>query len=278
MECFDDLLRQALREDIGCGDATTLSVVPPENRAEAVVFGRERFTLSGSRVFRRVFELLDEGVRVESFFRDGDVVEANAVVLKLEGPARSLLTGERTALNFLQRLCGVATLTRAMVDAVSGTPCTILDTRKTTPLWRGFEKAAVEHGGGKNHRFGLFDGILIKDNHIAAAGGVGMAVRRARANAAHTLKVEVEVEDLDQLEEAIGAGADIVLLDNFSVERLKEAVKVAGGRVLLEASGGVTLDRVGAMAATGVDFISCGALTHSARAIDITMEFHHRGA
>lgn len=275
MERFDGLLRRALQEDIGCGDATTLAVVPAENRAEAVVFGRERFTLSGSGVFRRVFELLDEEVRIESFFRDGDIVEANATVFRLAGSARSLLTGERTALNFLQRLCGVATLTRAMVDAVSGTSCRILDTRKTTPLWRGLEKAAVEHGGGRNHRFGLFDGILIKDNHIAVAGSVGKAVRRARANAPHTLKIEVEVEDLEGLEEAIGAEADIVLLDNFSLESLQTAVKVAGGRVLLEASGGVTLDRVGAMAAAGVDFISCGALTHSARAIDLTMEFHY---
>lgn len=276
MEHFDSLLRQALQEDIGCGDATTLSVVSPECHAHAVVFGREAFTLSGSAVFRGVFELLDRSVRIESFFQDGDVVEANAVVFRLEGAARSLLTGERTALNFLQRLCGVATLTRTMVDAVSGTSCQILDTRKTTPLWRELEKAAVAHGGGKNHRFGLFDGILIKDNHIAAAGGVGKAVRRALANAPHTLRVEAEVENLEQLEEAIEAGADIVLLDNFSVEGLQAAVKAARGRVLLEASGGVTLDRVGAIAETGVDFISCGALTHSARAIDLTMEFHCR--
>jgi len=277
MDQMDGLFRLALLEDIGNADVTTQSVVPADRKANAVVFARERFVLSGSAVFRKIFELVDPEVRIESLFADGELIEPGVPVFKLDGPARALLTGERTALNFLQRLSGIATLTRAMVDAISGASCRLLDTRKTTPLWRRLEKEAVAHGGGTNHRFGLYDGILIKDNHIAAAGGVGEAVRRARANAPHMLRIEIEVEDLKQLEEAIGAGADIVMLDNFSMEGLRAAVSAAGGRVLLEVSGGITLETIGAIAKTGVDFISSGALTHSARAIDLTMEFHVAG-
>jgi nicotinate-nucleotide pyrophosphorylase (carboxylating) len=194
-------------------------------------------------------------------------------VFKLTGAMQALLTGERLALNLLQRLSGVATLTRLMVEAMSGTSCRLLDTRKTTPLWRALEKEAVRHGGGANHRFGLYDGVLIKDNHIAAVGGVREAVQRARQRVSHTLKIEVEVENLQELEIAISAGADVILLDNFSLEDLKTAVAVTSGRCLLEASGGVTLERIRAIAETGVNFISCGALTHSARAIDVSMEF-----
>lgn len=271
----DSLLRSALREDIGNGDATTLCTVAPDKAAIATVFGREPFVLSGSRVFRRTFELLDPTVQVESFCADGDRAEPEVPVFRLCGPARSILTGERTALNFLQRLCGIATLTRTMADAIAGTGARLLDTRKTTPLLRVFEKEAVRHGGGENHRFGLFDGILIKDNHIAAAGGVGAAVCRARTGAHHMLKIEVEVESLDGLDEAIQAGADIVLLDNFSTEMLRAAVMAAGGRVILEASGGITLQNIRSVAETGVHFISSGSLTHSARAIDLTMEFQY---
>jgi nicotinate-nucleotide pyrophosphorylase (carboxylating) len=273
MDRTDFLLRLALEEDIGPGDVTARTTVGPEARGRASVFGREPFVLSGSRPFRRIFELLDPSVAVDARFRDGASIGPNAVVFALEGPARSLLTGERTALNFLQRLCGIATLTRKMAEAIAGTGCVLLDTRKTTPLWRSFEKEAVLHGGGKNHRFGLFDGILIKDNHLAAAGGVGQAVRLARASAPHTLKIEVEVETLAQLEEALSAGADVVLLDNFSPGLLKEAVRLTGRRALLEASGGITLQNIREIAQTGVDFISSGAITHSARAIDLTMEF-----
>lgn len=276
MNYTDELLRQALLEDIGNGDVTTLSVIAPEQESGAVVFGREPFVLSGSLVFQRVFELLDPDVRVEALFRDGDRVAANATVFRLEGRARSILTGERTALNFIQRLCGIATLTRKMADAIAGTGASLLDTRKTTPLWRQLEKTAVRDGGGRNHRFGLSDGILIKDNHIAAAGGVGEAVRRARRAAPHTLKIEVEVENLAQLEEALEAKADIVLLDNFSTDLMRRAVEMGKGRVLFEASGGITFETVRAIAETGVDFISSGALTHSARAIDLTMEFSYK--
>ena len=270
---IDELFRLALLEDIGSGDATTLSIIPPGLEASAVVFGREPFILSGSKPFRRIFELLDPEIRIECPFPDGDRIEPNVAVFRLEGRVRTLLTGERTALNFAQRLSGIATLTRKMSEAVAGTGCQLLDTRKTTPLWRSLEKEAVRHGGGRNHRFGLADGILIKDNHIAAAGGIKEAVRRAREGAPHTLRIEIEVESIGQLDEAIAAGADIVLLDNFSLDMLREAVAIGKGRVVLEASGGVSLETVRAIAETGVDFVSCGALTHSARAIDLTMEF-----
>ncbi len=269
----DQLLRMALAEDLGSGDITTFATIAAELKGGAVVFGREPFVLSGSGPFQRVFELLDPEIKIESLFCDGTLIEPGTTVFKMEGKVAALLGGERTALNLVQRLSGIATLTRKMVETIGEAPCRLLDTRKTTPLWRSLEKEAVRHGGGKNHRFGLSDGILIKDNHIAAAGGVAPSVRRARQHAPHTLRIEVEVESIEQLREAITAGADIVLLDNFSLAMLKEAVAVTGGRVLLEASGGVTLDTVGAIAATGVDFVSCGALTHSARAIDLTMEF-----
>ena len=270
---MDKLFRLALFEDIGSGDVTTLCVIPAGQRGSAVVFGREPFVLSGSKPFRRIFELLDPEIRIERPFADGERIAPNVPVFRIEGRARTLLTGERTALNFAQRLCGIASLTRKMADAIEGTGCRLLDTRKTTPLWRGLEKEAVRHGGGANHRFGLADGVLIKDNHIAAAGGIKEAVRRAREGAPHTLRIEVEVENLTELDEAISAGADIVLLDNFSLDMLRSAAAIGKGRVTLEASGGVSLETVRAIAETGVDFVSCGALTHSARAIDLTMEF-----
>ncbi len=270
---MDKLFRLALIEDIGSGDVTTLCVIPAGQRGSAVVFGREPFVLSGSKPFRRIFELLDPEIRIECPFADGERIAPNIPIFRIEGPVRTLLTGERTALNFAQRLCGIASLTRKMADAIEGTGCRLLDTRKTTPLWRGLEKEAVRHGGGANHRFGLADGVLIKDNHIAAAGSIKEAVRRAREGAPHTLRIEVEVENLTELDEAISAGADIVLLDNFSLDMLRSAAAIGKGRVALEASGGVSLETVRAIAETGVDFVSCGALTHSARAIDLTMEF-----
>lgn len=276
MECWDSLLQLAIQEDLGHGDVTCEAVVEPDLEGSAEAVGREPFVLSGSYAFRRIFELVDPSVAVECLFLDGDRIEAGVPVFRIQGRVRSLLTAERTALNLLQRLCGVATLTRRMVDALAGTQCRLLDTRKTTPLWRGLEKEAVRHGGGTNHRFGLSDGILIKDNHIAAVGSVGEAVRRARRKACHLLKIEVEVENLEELAEALGAGADIVLLDNFPLDLLREAVVQNGGRALLEASGGVTLDRVRAIGETGVDFVSCGALTHSARAIDLSLEYSSR--
>lgn len=272
MDRLDFLLTLAVQEDLGHGDVTSQSTVEPDVTGRAVVFGREPFVLSGLDPLERIFGIVDPGVVVERCFHEGMWIQANVPVCRLEGRLRSLLTAERTALNLLQRLCGVATLTRRMADTLAGTSCRLLDTRKTMPLWRELEKRAVRHGGGANHRFGLYDGVLIKDNHVAAAGGVGEAIRRARRNVPHTLKIEVEVENLHELEEALQAGADIVLLDNFSLDMLRKAVARSRGQVLLEASGGVTLETVRSIAETGVDFVSCGALTHSARAIDMSME------
>ena len=276
MEQLDSLLCSAIQEDLGYRDVTSEAVIDAGREGRAVILGREPFVLSGSYPFQRVFQLVDPAVTVECFFEDGARVQPDIPVFAVEGRLRSLLSAERTALNLLQRLSGVATLTRQMVDAIAATSCRLLDTRKTTPLWRALEKAAVRHGGGDNHRFGLFDGVLIKDNHVAAAGGVTQAVRRARRNAPHTLKIEVEVDTLAQLDEALEAGADIILLDNFTLEMTRRAVAVTRGRALLEASGGVVLETVRAIAETGVDLVSCGALTHSARAIDISMELSLR--
>lgn len=272
MEWLDFLLRSAIQEDLGYRDVTSEAVIEADHVGRAVVLGREPFVLSGSHPCQRIFQLVDQDIRIECFFRDGEKIQPDIPVFAIEGRVRSLLSAERTALNLLQRLSGVATLTRQMVEAISGTSCKLLDTRKTTPLWRSLEKQAVRHGGGTNHRFGLSDGVLIKDNHVAAAGGVREAVQRARKSAPHTLKIEVEVESLEQFEEALEAAVDIVLLDNFTIDMMRQAVAVNRGRALLEVSGGVVLKTVRAIAETGVDLISCGALTHSARAIDISME------
>jgi len=262
---------------MGHGDVTTDSVVEPETLGRAVVFGREPFVLSGGETFRRVFELLDSSVAVEAFFQNGEKIQPGVPVFAVEGSARTLLKGERPALNFLQRLCGIATVTQEMTQVLAGLPCRLLDTRKTTPLWRMLEKQAVKDGGGWNHRFGLFDGVLIKDNHIVAAGGIRVAIEKARMRAPHTLRIEVEVDNLEQFDVALEAGADVILLDNFSLDMLREAVRRNAGRALLEASGGVVLEKVRAIAETGVNMISCGALTHSARAIDLTMEMEFAG-
>jgi nicotinate-nucleotide pyrophosphorylase (carboxylating) len=269
---LDERLRLALQEDVGPGDVTTQATVPADRVGEARAVVRGPCVLSGLTVFSRVFSLVDHTLQIRSSCRDGDRVEADTVVSIVQGALASILTAERTALNLLQRLCGIATLTDRLVQAVAGTRCRILDTRKTTPLWRDLEKAAVRHGGGQNHRFGLFDGILIKDNHLAAAGGVRPAIERARRAAPHTLRVEVEVDSLEQLREALEAGADVIMLDNFSVDQVRRGVELAAGRALLEVSGGITLETARAYAETGVDFISVGALTHSAPAVDISLE------
>jgi nicotinate-nucleotide pyrophosphorylase (carboxylating) len=269
---LDRLLWMALEEDLGHGDITTSAVVGTEATGCAVVVGREDFVLSGSFPFQRVFQLLDPGTIVKNLFADGTWVSADVPALEIHGLLAVILSGERLALNLLQRFSGVATLTRRMADALKGTSCRLLDTRKTTPLWRQMEKQAVRHGGGYNHRFGLADGVIIKDNHIVAAGGIRKAIERVRGLAPHTLRIEVEVDTLEQLREALDVGVDVVLLDNFTPEALREAVVFNRKRALLEASGGVTLENIQVIAGTGVDFISSGALTHSARAIDISLE------
>jgi nicotinate-nucleotide pyrophosphorylase (carboxylating) len=255
-----------LAEDVGDGDATTLSVVGEDAVCEARILVKEPGILSGLAAAAAVFEAL--GARLEPCAADGHQVEPGTVA-RVEGPARAVLTGERLALNLIGRLSGIATLTRHYVDAVDGTGATILDTRKTTPGLRDLEKQAVRVGGGTNHRFGLDDGVLIKDNHLRLAPSIADAVRRARSTG---LPVEVECDTLDQVGEALAAGADRILLDNMSPDELRAAVSLAAGRIELEASGGVSLETVRAIAETGVDFISVGALTHSARALDVSLE------
>jgi len=266
------LIDLALEEDLGLGDATSEATIDAAARATGRFLAKDDLVVAGTAVAARVFERLGAACRFDA--ADGARVAKGAFFGTAEGPARALLAAERTALNFLQRLSGVATATRACADALAagGGRTRLLDTRKTTPGWRRLEKDAVRAGGGVNHRFSLGDGILVKDNHVAACGGVAEAVRRARARGSAMLKVEVEVVDLAGLEEAIAAGADIVLLDNMDDAALSEAVRRAKGRVLLEASGNMTQERLPRVAATGVDFVSMGAITHSARAVDISFE------
>lgn len=267
----------ALAEDVGSGDATTISTVPEEAQAIAAMVAREPLVVAGLPLAQETFRQVGGKIRFRDTAPEGTHLEAKASLMEIEGPARTLLTAERVALNFVQRLSGVATLTRRFVEAVSGTKARILDTRKTTPGWRRFEKYAVACGGGQNHRFGLFDLVLIKDNHLAALrdakpNPIEAAVRRAREQFP-SLQVEVEADRLDQVEQALSAGADIILLDNMSVEDLRQAVSMSKGRAKLEASGGVNLETVRGIAETGVDYISVGALTHSARAVDIALDF-----
>jgi nicotinate-nucleotide pyrophosphorylase (carboxylating) len=267
------VVRAALAEDLGrAGDVTAQACIDAEARLSVVFAARRPGAIAGLACARLALAELDPAARFEPLVADGAQVAAGAALARAEGNARAILSAERTALNLLGRLSGVATLTRAFVDAVAGTRTKIVDTRKTTPGLRHLEKYAVRCGGGVNHRFGLDDAILIKDNHIAACGGVGEAVRRARAAAGHLMKVEVEVDGLDQLEEALAHGPDVVMLDNFSLADLRAAVARTAGRASLEASGGVNLDTVAAIAATGVDVISVGALTHSASVLDIGLD------
>jgi nicotinate-nucleotide pyrophosphorylase (carboxylating) len=267
-----DLVRRALEEDVGPGDVTSRACLSAEQAARAVIVAREPGVLSGLEAAREVFRQVNPEIEFRGLLGEGDAFAAEYRLSAMAGPARDLLIAERVALNFLQRLCGVATLTRRYVEAIAGTGARIVDTRKTTPGLRRLEKAAVRAGGGHNHRFGLYDGVLIKDNHLLAAGGITAAVQAARVTAHQLLKIEVEIDRLDQLEEALAADADLVLLDNMSVEDLAEAVRRTAGRAQLEASGGVSLETVAAIAATGVDFISVGRLTHSVPAVDLSME------
>ena len=266
------LIDLALEEDLLLGDATSEATIPHEETGKGTFLAKEDLVLAGTAVVERVFERL--GALCTFDREDGHRVARGETFGKASGPVRALLAAERTALNFLQRLSGVATATRRASDALlaGGATTRLLDTRKTTPGWRMIEKEAVRAGGGKNHRFSLGDGILIKDNHVAACGGVAEAVKRARRRAGAMLKIEVEGVDLPGLDEAIAAGADIVLLDNMDDATIGAAVKRAAGRVLLEASGNMTLERLPRVAATGVDFVSMGAVTHSARAVDVSFE------
>ena len=271
------MVKMALREDVGAGDVTTLAVVPPLAQTTAMMIAREPLTVAGLEMAELTFRECGKGITLTRHATDGEAVGKGRVLLKISGAAGPILTGERVALNFVQRLSGVATLTALYVAAVEGTRAQILDTRKTIPGLRRLEKYAVACGGGKNHRMGLYDQILIKDNHVATLAGesdkpIALAVRRAREAHPH-LKIEVEADTLAQVQEAVEAGANIILLDNMSVDQLREAITLIRGRAKTEASGGVNLETVRAVAETGVDFISVGALTHSARSVDIALDF-----
>jgi len=271
MIMIDRLIEQALLEDIHTGDITTLAVVPGRRPATARLIAKEELVVAGLATVERVFKRLDPDSAFSTGLTDGDRVPVGTIMAVVAGDAATLLQGERVALNLLQRMCGIATLTSRFVSSVTGTRARIVDTRKTTPGLRQLEKYAVRVGGGINHRTGLYDGVLIKENHIAAAGGITEAIRRARAYIPHTLKIEIETETLTQVDEALAAGADIIMLDNMSLDEIRTAVTVIAGRALIEASGGVNLESVRAIAETGVDIISVGALTHSPRAMDISM-------
>ena len=268
---IDSLIRLALAEDIGSGDKTTGLLVDGHARGRARVIAKEDLVAAGFVPFERVFTFLSASVVCRFLKDEGSVVHKGETLAELEGPFATLLTGERTALNFMQRLCGIATLTRQYVEKLKPYKAVLLDTRKTTPGWRVLEKEAVRYGGGTNHRMGLFDALLIKENHIAACGGITAAVAKARSQLSPLLSVEVEVRNFDELQEALAAGPDVIMLDNMSLADMKKAVEITAGRVPLEASGNVTLETLAAIAETGVDFISSGAITHSARAVDISM-------
>lgn len=269
-----DAVAAALAEDFGlAGDITTAATMPAEAMARGVIAARRPGVVAGLDVAAEAFAQVDPAILFEPALADGARIEAGAVVARVEGPARGLLGAERVALNFLGLMSGVATLTRRFVDAVEGTGARIVCTRKTVPGLRALQKYAVRAGGGHNHRFGLYDAVLIKDNHIAAAGGVGAAVAAAKRHVGHMVRIEVEVTDLGELDAALAAGADIVLLDNMDLAMLAEAVGRCRGRAVTEASGGVTLDTVRAIAATGVDLVSVGALTHSAPVLDLGLDF-----
>ena len=268
----DPILLSALREDISSEDVTTNAVMPTAIPGTVDLLCKEEGVIAGLPIFARVFALLDPEVKVTFFCQEGDAVSKGQRLAVVQGDIRVLLSGERVALNFLQRMSGIATYTRAVADRLKGARTKLLDTRKTTPNLRLLEKYAVRVGGGHNHRFNLSDGVLLKDNHIAAAGGVKEAVAMAKAYAPFVRKIEVEVENLDMLRQAVEAGADIIMLDNMTHEEMKESLSLIQGRAETECSGNVTLDNVAALADLGVDYISCGALTHSAPILDLSLK------
>ena len=271
----DELILQALREDISSEDVTTNAVMPAPKKGEAQLICKQDGVLAGLFVFRRVFELLDDGIDVRFFFSDGDAVKKGDLIGTVAGDIRAILSGERTALNYLQRMSGIATYTNSVAKLLEGSGVKLLDTRKTTPGMRIFEKYAVKAGGGHNHRYNLSDGVLLKDNHIGAAGGVKEAVRMAKDYAPFVRKIEVECETLPMVKDAVEAGADIIMLDNMVVDEMKEAVALIGGRAQIECSGNVTKENIGHYLSLGVDYISSGALTHSAPILDVSLKGLH---
>ncbi len=265
-----DLLNRAFREDIGSGDLTTIYSVPPKKVGSGRLLAKEAGVLAGIHLAARTFSYLDQSVQCKCMFKDGDTIILGDVVMTVDGPLQAILSSERIALNLLQHLSGIASQTARWVEEINDFPTQLTDTRKTAPGLRMFEKYAVQLGGGRNHRLALDGGIMIKDNHIIAAGSISAAVQAVRNKAPFTLRIEVEITSLGELQEALIAGADIIMLDNMNIEEIKQAVKITAGRALLEASGNVTFSRLKEIAATGVDYISCGALTHSVRALDFS--------
>ena len=271
----DELIKLALREDITSEDITTNSVMPEYQKGAVQLICKQDGVIAGLEVFKRVFDLLDDTFEIKFYFKDGDAVKKGDLVADLTGDIRALLSGERTALNYLQRMSGIATYTNGIARLLTGKKTKLLDTRKTTPNMRIFEKYAVKVGGGCNHRYNLSDGILLKDNHIGAAGSVRRAVEMAREYAPFVRKIEIEVENLDMVREAADAGADIIMLDNMDVDTMKEAIKIIDGRAQTECSGNVTRENVDKLVDIGVDFISSGALTHSAPVLDLSLKNLH---
>ncbi len=274
MDMIDQIIRLALFEDSGLGDVTTESILPEPKTGTGIIVAKQDFVLAGMDVARQVFSIVDPDIRCDLAFKDGQFIKSGDVILEAKGDLLGLLKGERVALNFLQRLSGVATLTREFVDTLNTPNVRLVDTRKTTPGWRALEKDAVRAGGGFNHRFALYDGILIKDNHIAVAGSIEKAVALVRARTSHLMKIEVEVSNMDEVKQAVTACAEVIMLDNMTTDAMAEAVGYIKGRAVVEASGNVSLSTLNAIAATGVDVISCGALTHQARSVDLSMRIN----
>lgn len=268
----DELILMALREDISSEDITTNSVMREKKNGRVQLICKQDGIVAGLHIFKRTFELLDENISVKMYFKDGDSVKNKDIIAEIEGDVRVLLSGERTALNFLQRMSGIATYTNNVVKLLEGSSVKLLDTRKTTPNMRIFEKYAVKMGGGYNHRYNLSDGILLKDNHINAAGGVAEAIKMAKEYTSFVRKIEVEVENLEMMKEALDAGADIIMLDNMTPEMMKKAVTMAAGKAETECSGNITKENIKTVIETGVDYISSGALTHSAPILDVSLK------
>jgi nicotinate-nucleotide pyrophosphorylase (carboxylating) len=271
MHSIEELIQLALKEDIGPGDITTDNLVAPGTRGRGTIVAKQDLVVAGLLVAEKVFKALEPQIDFNALYADGDGIPAGSTVVRIDGTLGTLLKGERTALNFLQRLSGIATQAHAFVGEVAGTAVKLVDTRKTTPGWRVLEKYAVRVGGAHNHRMGLYDGVLIKDNHIAVSGGIANAVKKARQQASHLVKVEVEAATFEEVKEALAAGAEIIMLDNMDLGQIRQAVRLIDKKALVEASGNVTRGRLKELAQTGVDLISIGALTHSAVAVDLSM-------
>ena len=272
MNSIQHLIEIALKEDIGSGDITTDNLIDPQLKGKGLIIAKESLVVAGLNVAKQVFQYLDSEVIFKSEYDDGDFVKKGDMLVNVEGRLRALLSGERTALNFLQHLSGISTLVRSYVNEISDKNIRLVDTRKTTPGLRGLEKYAVRVGGAYNHRIGLYDGVLIKDNHIAAFGGIKKAIDHIRSQVSHLLKIEVEVSDLDQVKEALESKADVIMLDNMTIKQIKEATAFIDNRAVVELSGGITKSDLKSLSDTGVDIISVGALTHSARCVDISMQ------